>query len=73
VLHGALAQFNEDMAAALCAAVNDWWRRIAGAEPRLRRSRCRRTTRRGQRDRALARRFVQVPLLAMEKCCWDAG
>ena len=24
VLHGSIALFNEDMAAALCAAVNDW-------------------------------------------------
>src|SRR5262249_56514884 len=36
-LHGAIALFNEDMAAALCAAVNDWVaREWLGRPPRLR-------------------------------------
>jgi uncharacterized protein len=39
VLHGALALFNEDMAAALCSAVNDWTaRELLDREPRLRAS-----------------------------------
>ena len=39
VLHGALALFNEDMAAALCAAVNDWIaKELLDREPRLRAS-----------------------------------
>lgn len=39
VLHGAVALFNEDMAAALCAAVNDWTaRELLEREPRLRAS-----------------------------------
>jgi predicted TIM-barrel fold metal-dependent hydrolase len=38
-LHGAVALFNNDMAAALCAAVNDWVaRELLDAEPRLRAS-----------------------------------
>src|SRR5262247_1064866 len=38
-LHGAIALFNEDMAAALCAAVNDWVaRELLDREPRLRAS-----------------------------------
>ena len=38
-LHGAIALFNEDMAAALCAAVNDWVaREWLDREPRLRAS-----------------------------------
>jgi predicted TIM-barrel fold metal-dependent hydrolase len=38
-LHGALALFNEDMAAALCAAVNDWVaKELLDREPRLRAS-----------------------------------
>jgi predicted TIM-barrel fold metal-dependent hydrolase len=36
-LHGAVALFNNDMAAALCSAVNDWVaRELLDAEPRLR-------------------------------------
>ncbi len=39
VLHGAIALFNEDMAAALCAAVNDWVvKELIDREPRLRAS-----------------------------------
>ena len=39
VLHGAVALFNEDMAAALCAAVNDWVaKELLDREPRLRAS-----------------------------------
>src|SRR5215831_18147371 len=39
VLHGALALFNDDMAAALCSAVNDWTaRELLDREPRLRAS-----------------------------------
>jgi uncharacterized protein len=39
VLHGAVALFNEDMAAALCAAVNDWTaHELLEREPRLRAS-----------------------------------
>src|SRR5713226_8830257 len=39
VLHGALALFNEDMAAALCSAVNDWTaKELLDREPRLRAS-----------------------------------
>jgi predicted TIM-barrel fold metal-dependent hydrolase len=38
-LHGAVALFNEDMAAALCAAVNDWVaKELLDREPRLRAS-----------------------------------
>ncbi len=37
VLHGAIALFNEDMAAALCAAVNDWTaQELLDRDPRLR-------------------------------------
>lgn len=37
VLHGAIALFNEDMAAVLCAAVNDWTaRELLDRDPRLR-------------------------------------
>jgi predicted TIM-barrel fold metal-dependent hydrolase len=37
VLHGAVALFNEDMAMALCSAVNDWTaRELLDREPRLR-------------------------------------
>lgn len=71
VLHGALALFNEDMAAALCAAVNDWTaRELLDREPRLRAS-----ILVPAHNPALAvneierlapdRRFVQVLLLAM--------
>jgi uncharacterized protein len=39
VLHGAVALFNEDMAAALCSAVNDWTtKELLDQEPRLRAS-----------------------------------
>jgi len=39
VLHGAIALFNEDMAAALCQATNDWIaRELLDREPRLRAS-----------------------------------
>jgi hypothetical protein len=39
VLHGAIALFNEDMAAAFCAAVNGWTaRELLDREPRLRAS-----------------------------------
>src|SRR6267154_6465594 len=39
VLHGAVALFNEDMAAALCSAVNDWVaKELLDREPRLRAS-----------------------------------
>jgi predicted TIM-barrel fold metal-dependent hydrolase len=38
-LHGAIALFNEDMAAALCAAINDWIaKELLDREPRLRAS-----------------------------------
>jgi predicted TIM-barrel fold metal-dependent hydrolase len=70
-LHGALALFNEDMAAALCAAVNDWVaKELLDREPRLRAS-----ILVPAHNPALAvaeierlagdRRFVQVLLLAM--------
>jgi predicted TIM-barrel fold metal-dependent hydrolase len=39
VLHGAMALFNEDMAAAFCSAVNDWVaKELLDCEPRLRAS-----------------------------------
>jgi predicted TIM-barrel fold metal-dependent hydrolase len=39
VLHGAMALFNEDMAAAFCSAVNDWVaKELLDREPRLRAS-----------------------------------
>jgi predicted TIM-barrel fold metal-dependent hydrolase len=39
VLHGAIALFNEDMAAAFCSAVNDWVaKELLDREPRLRAS-----------------------------------
>src|SRR5262245_30959423 len=71
VLHGALALFNEDMAAALCTAVNDWAvQELLDREPRLRASilvpahnpvlAVKEIER-----RAPDRRFVQVLLLAM--------
>jgi hypothetical protein len=70
-LHGGLALFNEDMAAALCAAVNDWVaKELLDREPRLRAS-----ILVPAHNPALAvaeierlagdRRFVQVLLLAM--------
>jgi hypothetical protein len=70
-LHGAIALFNEDMAAALCAAVNDWVaKELLDREPRLRAS-----ILIAPQDPNLAaaeierlagdRRFVQVLMLAM--------
>jgi len=70
-LHGAIALFNEDMAAALCAAVNDWVaRELLDREPRLRASIL---VPMHDPQAAVAeiervaedRRFVQVLLLAM--------
>src|SRR5215470_18449465 len=71
VLHGAVALFNDDMAAALCAAVNDWTaRELLDRETRLRGSMLV-----PLHDPALAvheierladdRRFVQVLLFVM--------
>jgi predicted TIM-barrel fold metal-dependent hydrolase len=70
-LHGAIALFNEDMAAALCAAVNDWVaKELLDKEPRLRASilvpmhdpqAAVSEIERVAKDR----RFVQVLLLAM--------
>ena len=70
-LHGAVALFNDDMAAALCSAVNDWMaRELLDHEPRLRAS----ILVAGQSPElavreiervAPDRRFVQVLLLAM--------
>jgi len=70
-LHGAVALFNDDMAAALCSAVNDWMaRELLDHEPRLRAS----ILVPGQSPElavreiervAPDRRFVQVLLLAM--------
>jgi uncharacterized protein len=71
VLHGALALFNEDMAAALCTAVNDWvTHELLDCEPRLRASilvpahNPALAVKEIER-RASDRRFVQVLLLAM--------
>jgi hypothetical protein len=71
VLHGALALFNEDMAAALCTAVNDWvTHELLDREPRLRASilvpahNPALAVKEIER-RASDRRFVQVLLLAM--------
>jgi len=70
-LHGAIALFNADMAAALCAAVNDWVaRELLVREPRLRASILVPThdpqAAVGEIERVGAdRRFVQVMLLAM--------
>jgi len=70
-LHGAVALFNDDMAAALCAAVNDWVaRELLDREPRLRASilvahqNPELAVREIERI-ASDRRFVQVLLLAM--------
>jgi len=70
-LHGAVALFNDDMAAALCAAVNDWMaRELLDREPRLRASMLvahqnpELAVREIERS-ASDRRFVQVLLLAM--------
>jgi predicted TIM-barrel fold metal-dependent hydrolase len=70
-LHGAIALFNEDMASALCAAVNDWVaHELLDREPRLRASvlvplhdplAAAREIERVGKDR----RFVQVLLLVM--------
>jgi predicted TIM-barrel fold metal-dependent hydrolase len=71
VLHGAVALFNEDMSAALCAAINDWTaKELLDREPRLRASIVV-----PMHNPALAvaeierkasdRRFVQVQMLAM--------
>jgi len=71
VLHGAVALFNEDMAAALCAAVNDWTaRELLDREPRLRASILVPTHSPAlavdEIERVAAdRRFVQVLLFAM--------
>jgi predicted TIM-barrel fold metal-dependent hydrolase len=71
VLHGALALFNEDMAAALCTAVNDWvTHELIDREPRLRASilvpahNPALAVKEIER-RASDRRFAQVLLLAM--------
>lgn len=70
-LHGAIALFNEDMAGALCAAVNDWVaRELLDREPRLRASILLPThdpqAAAAEIERVGAdRRFVQVMLLAM--------
>jgi predicted TIM-barrel fold metal-dependent hydrolase len=71
VLHGAVALFNEDMAMALCSAINDWVaKELLDREPRLRASILVPVH---NPERAVAeiervaadRRFVQVLLLAM--------
>ncbi len=71
VLHGAIALFNEDMAVALCSAINDWVaKELLDREPRLRASILVPVH---NPERAVAeierlaadRRFVQVLLLAM--------
>ena len=70
-LHGAVALFNDDMAAALCAAVNDWVaKELLDREPRLRASilvpaQSPGLTVREIERMASDRRFVQVLLLAM--------
>ena len=71
VLHGAVALFNEDMAAGLCKAVNDWTaRELLDREPRLRASIVvpvhNPTLAVAEIERAARdRRFVQVLLFAM--------
>lgn len=71
VLHGAIALFNEDMAMALCSAVNDWVaKELLDREPRLRASIL---VPAHNPERMVAeinrvagdRRFVQVLVLAM--------
>jgi predicted TIM-barrel fold metal-dependent hydrolase len=82
VLHGAVALFNEDMAMALCAAVNDWVaKELLDREPRLRASilvpvhNPERAAAEITRV-AVDRRFVQVLLFAMgdtllgRRACW---
>jgi predicted TIM-barrel fold metal-dependent hydrolase len=71
VLHGAAALFNEDMAMALCSAINDWVRtKLLDKEPRLRASilvplhNPARAVAEIERV-AADRRFVQVLLFAM--------
>src|SRR3954468_2322652 len=71
VLHGAVALFNEDMAAAFCSAVNDWTaKELLDREPRLRGSilvpahNPEAATKEIERV-AGDRRFVQVLLFAM--------
>jgi predicted TIM-barrel fold metal-dependent hydrolase len=70
-LHGAVALFNNDMAAALCSAVNDWVaRELLDAEPRLRASILLPANDVELAVREIERmapdkRFVQVLLLAM--------
>jgi predicted TIM-barrel fold metal-dependent hydrolase len=70
-LHGAVALFNDDMAAALCAAVNDWMaRELLDREPRLRASiivaaQSPELAVREIERIASDRRFVQVLLLVM--------
>ena len=70
-LHGAVALFNDDMAAALCAAVNDWMaNELLDKEPRLRASilvpgQSPELAAREIERMAPDRRFVQVMLLAM--------
>jgi predicted TIM-barrel fold metal-dependent hydrolase len=70
-LHGAVALFNEDMAAALCRGVNDWVaKELLDREPRLRASilvplhNCERAVAEIERV-AADRRFVQVLVFAM--------
>ena len=74
MLHGAIALFNEDMAAALCAAVNDWTaKELLDRDPRLRGSILLPMQ---NPDLAVAeierlagdRRFVQVLMLVMGDC-----
>lgn len=70
-LHGAVALFNNDMAAALCSAVNDWMAgALLDAEPRLRASMLLpahdvELSLREIERLAPDKRFVQVLLLAM--------
>src|SRR5215470_4402283 len=70
-LHGAVALFNDDMAAALCSALNDWMaRELLDRDPRLRASilvagQSPELAVREIERSAPDRRFVQVLLLAM--------
>jgi predicted TIM-barrel fold metal-dependent hydrolase len=70
-LHGAVALFNDDMAAALCSALNDWMaRELLDRDPRLRASilvpgQSPELAVREIERTAPDRRFVQVLLLAM--------
>ena len=72
-LHGAIGLFNEDMAAALCSAVNDWVaKELLDREPRLRASilvptNDPRVAAKEIERVAGDRRFVQVLLLAMQE------